>query len=139
MSLLNTYGSSNSNNSGSATQGDLSKDIEVPQNQLPSDSISDMAFSPTNDYLAVASWDCKVRIYEVSNLGVQGKWAFEMKGPVLAVAWAPVCLVAQLHDDAGTWLICRREGTGRHAGGGRVDGQNSGHGGPAQCTADGRR
>ncbi|KAF2164196.1 hypothetical protein M409DRAFT_25539 [Zasmidium cellare ATCC 36951] len=44
------------------TQGDLSKDP-------PAYCISDLRFSPTEDYLSVASWDKKVRIYEIANDG----------------------------------------------------------------------
>jgi mRNA export factor len=71
-----------------STQGDLSKDVEIPPNQLPSDSISDMAFSPAADYLAVASWDKKCYIYEVAGSGATGKWVWEMASPVLSVAWS---------------------------------------------------
>jgi WD40 repeat protein len=49
----------------SSTTGDTSKDVEVPQGQVPSDSISDLQFSPTNDFLAVGSWDKKVYIYDM--------------------------------------------------------------------------
>lgn len=57
--------------SGSAsaanTLGDLSKDIQL--NNGPEDSISHISFSPQSDHLAVASWDKKVRIYEVNAQG----------------------------------------------------------------------
>ncbi|KAF2161676.1 hypothetical protein M409DRAFT_69723 [Zasmidium cellare ATCC 36951] len=70
------------------TQGDLSKDVMV-QNP-PEDSISDLRFSPTGDYLSVASWDKKVRIYEIANDGSsQGKAMFEHEGPVLNCCWSP--------------------------------------------------
>ncbi|KAF2184464.1 Poly(A)+ RNA export protein [Zopfia rhizophila CBS 207.26] len=72
----------------SSTVGDTSKDVDVPSSQMPGDSISDLAFSPQNDFLSVASWDKKVYIYEVNNNGAQGKWAFEMKAPVLGCAWS---------------------------------------------------
>ncbi|KAF2035594.1 Poly(A)+ RNA export protein [Setomelanomma holmii] len=74
--------------STSSTTGDTSKDVEVPQGQLPSDSISDLQFSPTNDFLAVGSWDKKVYIYEVNNNGAQGKWLFECQGHVLGLGWS---------------------------------------------------
>jgi WD40 repeat protein len=78
--------------SSSSTTGDTSKDIEIPQGQLPSDSISDLQFSPQNDFLAVGSWDKKVYIYEVNQQGAQGKWLFECQGHVLGLGWSKVCL-----------------------------------------------
>lgn len=47
------------------------KDIGVPQDLLPADSISAIAFcpvqhSPNLDFLAVASWDTSVRIYMIN-------------------------------------------------------------------------
>ena len=71
------------------TQGDISKDVAL--NQPPEDSISCLAFSPTAEFLSVASWDKKVRIYEVSEQGQsQGKAAMDFDGPVLSCAWSPV-------------------------------------------------
>lgn len=73
------------------TQGDLSKDVTV-QNP-PEDSISDLRFSPASDHLAVASWDKKVRIYEIAGDGQsQGRAMFEHDGPVLNCCWSPVSL-----------------------------------------------
>lgn len=67
--------------------GDISKDIAL--NSPPEDSISDLRFSPTADFLAVASWDKKVRIYQVGNDGSsEGKAAIDFEGPVLACAWS---------------------------------------------------
>jgi mRNA export factor len=81
------FGSSAATSSSSASQGDPSKDI--PLNQPPEDSISDLAFSPSADLLAVASWDKKVRIYQVSEQGQsEGKAAIEFDGPVLSCAWS---------------------------------------------------
>jgi mRNA export factor len=74
----------------STTTGDTSKDVEVQQSQLPSDSIQDLQFSPTNDFLAVGSWDKKVYIYEVAGNGANGKWLFECPGHVLGVGWSKV-------------------------------------------------
>jgi mRNA export factor len=84
------FGSSAPAASASSTTGDTSKDVEVPAGQLPSDSISDLQFSPTNDLLAVASWDKKVYIYEINNSGAQGKWLFECQGHVLGLGWSKV-------------------------------------------------
>lgn len=71
------------------TTGDISKDVTL--NQPPEDSISDMAFSPASDHLAVASWDKKVRIYEINEQGMsEGKALFEHEAPVLSCCWSPV-------------------------------------------------
>ncbi len=71
------------------TQGDLSKDVAVKD--PPEDSISCLAFSRKSEHLAVASWDKKVRIYEIDGQGQsQGKALFEHEGPVLSCAWSPV-------------------------------------------------
>jgi mRNA export factor len=82
----------------SSTTGDTSKDVEVPASQLPSDSISDLQFSPANDFLAVGSWDKKVYIYEVGNNGAQGKWMFECQGHVLGLGWSKVRLIELTTD-----------------------------------------
>ena len=77
------------NTSGSNTQGDLSKDVAVTS--PPDDSISDIAFSPQAEHLAVASWDKKVRIYEINNQGgSEGKAFFEHEGPVFSTHWSKV-------------------------------------------------
>jgi mRNA export factor len=82
------FGSTPAAAASSSTTGDTSKDLEVPAAQLPSDSVSDLQFSPTNDFLAVASWDKKVYVYEITNQGGSGKWFFECEGFVLAVGWS---------------------------------------------------
>lgn len=66
------FGTAASSAASTNTVGDLKNDVAV-QN-LPDDSISCLAFNPNQndqkDFLAVASWDKKVRIYEVdSNTG----------------------------------------------------------------------
>jgi mRNA export factor len=63
----------------------IANDVEVPN--APSDSISAMAFSPTADYLAVASWDNQVRVYEVGQ-AVTGKAAYSHEAPALDVCWS---------------------------------------------------
>lgn len=74
----------NSNN-----QGDLSKDIELTT--PPDDSVSDICFSSQSEHLAVASWDKKVRIYEISATGSSvGKAVYEHEGPVMSVVWSKV-------------------------------------------------
>jgi mRNA export factor len=71
------------------SQGDISKDVAVKE--PPPDSISQIAFSPVADYLAVSSWDNKVRIYEIDGNGnSQGKAYIDFQAPALSVAWSPV-------------------------------------------------
>lgn len=86
----------------STTTGDTSKDVEVQQSQLPSDSIQDLQFSPTNDFLAVTSWDKKVYIYEVAGNGANGKWLFECQGHALSVGWSKVIQNSQALQDNKT-------------------------------------
>jgi mRNA export factor len=71
------------------TMGDLSKDVALTS--PPEDSISDLAFSPVTDHLAVASWDKKVRIYQINEQGMsEGKALFEHEAPVLNCCWSSV-------------------------------------------------
>ena len=63
------------------TSIDIKADLEVPQG--PEDSISDLSFSPTAEIFSVASWDNKVRLYEIGQGGVNGKAMYEHTGPVL--------------------------------------------------------
>lgn len=65
-----------------STTVDLTGDLEVPQG--PDDSISEVAFSPVAEILSVASWDNKVRIYEIGQGGATGKAMYEHTGPVLS-------------------------------------------------------
>ncbi|KAK9451559.1 WD40-repeat-containing domain protein [Limtongia smithiae] len=70
---------------GTAAELQNDRDITSP----PEDSISDICFSPQADFLAVSSWDKKVRIYEVAGNGdSQGKALYEHQGPVLSVHWS---------------------------------------------------
>ncbi|CBX92008.1 hypothetical protein IAQ61_000209 [Plenodomus lingam] len=82
------FGQASATAASSSTTGDTSKDVEVARDQLPSDSISDLAFSPTADFLAVGSWDKKVYVYEINQQGAQGKWVFECQGYVLGLGWS---------------------------------------------------
>ncbi|EAA31842.1 Poly(A)+ RNA export protein [Neurospora crassa] len=73
--------------SASNTLGDLKQDVEL--GQPPEDSISDLAFNPNpadqKDFLAVASWDKKTRIYEIlSNGQGQGQAMIEHDAPVFS-------------------------------------------------------
>lgn len=82
--LFNTGGST-----ANATVGDISKDVAL--NNPPEDSVSDIAFSPITEHVAVASWDKKVRIYEINNQGgSEGKALFEHEQPVLSCCWSRV-------------------------------------------------
>lgn len=84
-------GSSNPN-----TQGDPSKDVAL--NQPPEDGITDLQFSPTGDFLAVSSWDKKVRIYQVSEQGQsEGKAAIDFEAAVLNCAWSNVSVPSEVH------------------------------------------
>lgn len=78
--------------STSNTVGDLKSDIAL--SDPPTDSISDLAFSPAvngPDFLAVSSWDNKVRIYEIAQNGQsQGRHAYEHSQPVLNVDFSKV-------------------------------------------------
>ncbi|KAG7880823.1 hypothetical protein KL905_002309 [Ogataea polymorpha] len=70
------------------TLQDLQNDIVVPNG--PEDSISDLAFSPVAEFLAVSSWDRKNRIYEI-NTGtgqVEGRALYEHEGPVLSTRFS---------------------------------------------------
>ncbi|KAM5469863.1 RNA export factor gle2 [Microsporum audouinii] len=80
--------SSNTTSATSTTTGDISKDVALVS--PPEDSISDLAFSSQSDHLAVASWDKKVRIYEINDQGMsEGKAMFEHQAPVLNCCWSP--------------------------------------------------
>lgn len=86
--MAGLFGSAPSAASAANTLGDLSKDIAL--NNPPEDSISHLAFSPVSNHLAVASWDKKVRIYEVNGQGGEGKALFEHEAPVLSCDWSKV-------------------------------------------------
>jgi len=84
--MASLFGSSPASN---PTQGDLSKDVLLKD--PPEDSISELAFSPKAEMLAVASWDSKVRIYEIDGSGnSQGKAMFQHEGPVLSCDFSRV-------------------------------------------------
>ena len=88
MSLFGSSAPAASSSSVPA-QGDLSKDVAIKD--PPEDSVSQIAFSPASDHLAVSSWDKKVRIYEIDGNGnSMGKAFFEHEGPVLTCAWSKV-------------------------------------------------
>lgn len=74
--------------SNSANLGDISKDVALTS--PPEDSISDLSFSPQSEHLAVASWDKKVRVYEINQGASEGKALFEHEGPVFSTHWSKV-------------------------------------------------
>ncbi len=95
--MAGLFGSATSTSTAN-TLGDLSKDVQLKM--PPEDSISDLSFSPQSAHLAVASWDKKVRIYEINASGGEGKAYFEHEGPVLSCDWSPVSLdYPLLHED----------------------------------------
>ena len=91
------FGSASSTTSA---MGDTKNDYTLAS--PPEDGISDLKFSPLSEHLAVASWDKKVRIYEIaSNGSSEGKAMFECEGPVLGCCWSKVCL--NLHSPDSTF------------------------------------
>lgn len=72
-----------------SNNGDISSDFTLAA--PPEDGISDIEFSSQSEHLAVASWDKKVRIYEIAaNGSSDGKAMFEHEGPVLSCCWSKV-------------------------------------------------
>ena len=85
--LFGTTSAANANSNN--TIGDLKNDYTLAS--PPEDGISDLKFSPQSEHLAVASWDKKVRIYEINaNGGSEGKAMFDHEGPVLSCCWSKV-------------------------------------------------
>jgi WD40 repeat protein len=87
------FGGPSTSTATSNTVGDLKQDVEVQQ--PPSDGITDLAFNPNQssqqDFLAVSSWDKKVRLYEVTAQGqAQPRHAYDHEGPVFSVDWFKV-------------------------------------------------
>lgn len=74
------------------TVGDLKSDVAL--SDPPTDTISDLSFSPAPngpDFLAVSSWDNKVRVYEIAQNGQsQGRHAYEHSQPVLSCDFSKV-------------------------------------------------
>lgn len=88
------------------TTGDISKDVTL--SSPPEDSISEICFSPQTDHLAVASWDKKVRIYEINSNGQsEGKALFDHEGPVLSCHWSKVSYSAALKYNVSANLYHR--------------------------------
>ncbi|PWY66103.1 putative nuclear pore complex protein [Aspergillus heteromorphus CBS 117.55] len=69
-------------------QGSIAKDVSLAN--PPSDSISQLSWSPVANHLAVSSWDQTVRIYDVSqSVTGEGKALFNLAAPVLGCAFSP--------------------------------------------------
>lgn len=84
-----------SSSTPASTTGDLSKDVALTS--PPEDSISDVSFCPTADILSVASWDSKLRLYDISESGQsQGKAMVEHSKPVLSTSFSSVCPVLRV-------------------------------------------
>ncbi|KAE8440669.1 hypothetical protein EG329_006833 [Mollisiaceae sp. DMI_Dod_QoI] len=67
--------------------GNLSRDTKLAS--PPEDSTSDLAWSPVANHLAVASWDSKIRVYDVSKGDAgEGLTAIDLAGPALTCAWS---------------------------------------------------
>lgn len=86
--MAGLFGSSSAASTMANAVGDLKNDVQLEN--PPEDSISDLAFNPTptdpKDFLAVSSWDKKVRIYEIlANGQGQGKHLYEHDAPVFSV------------------------------------------------------
>lgn len=78
---MSFFGASNSTNQ------ELQKDVQVQDG--PEDSISELAFSPQAEFMAVSSWDRKTRIYELQQSGqTVGKALLEHEAPVLSCCWS---------------------------------------------------
>ncbi|CCD22314.1 RNA export factor GLE2 NDAI_0A01560 [Naumovozyma dairenensis CBS 421] len=87
MAFYSSSSSSSGPTQTMATEKDLANDIVV--NNPAEDSISDIAFSPQQDFLfSSSSWDGKVRIWDVQNGIAQGRSQYEHMGPVLTTRWS---------------------------------------------------
>lgn len=80
-----------STTSANPTQGDISKDVPVSAgNGGPSDSISQVAFSPTADILAASSWDGGVYTWQINAQGQSNAGpALKFDAPALACTFMP--------------------------------------------------
>jgi len=93
--MAGLFGSAAATTQQNNTLGDISKDVELAN--PPEDSISDLSFSPKSSHLAVASWDKKVRIYEINAQGIgEGKAMMDFEGPVLSCDWSKVCRFSRI-------------------------------------------
>ncbi|TVY53119.1 Nucleoporin [Lachnellula cervina] len=73
--------------SSNMAANDLSRDATL--SMPPDDSISSLSWSPAANFLAVGSWDSRVRIYDVRTIQTgTGVAAIDFEGPVLACDWS---------------------------------------------------
>ncbi|KAH7061439.1 WD40-repeat-containing domain protein [Macrophomina phaseolina] len=80
-------GAGSASTAANPTQGDTSKDVQI--NQPPSDSISEIAFSPSADILAASSWDGGVYVWQIDGSGQsQAAASFKFDAPALCCTWA---------------------------------------------------
>ncbi|KAI0123816.1 WD40-repeat-containing domain protein [Xylariales sp. AK1849] len=69
------------------TTGAASADVALPADA--EDTISSVSWSPTANHLAAASWDGKVRVYDVASDGTgRGAAILNAEGPILSCDWA---------------------------------------------------
>ncbi|ORY28048.1 WD40-repeat-containing domain protein [Naematelia encephala] len=74
--MMSTFGRTN-----------VKPDVELVQ--PPSDSVSTILFSPTQDILATGDWASEVRLYDVNSQGQsQPRAMYKHNAPVLALAWS---------------------------------------------------
>ncbi|KAJ3554725.1 hypothetical protein NPX13_g10539 [Xylaria arbuscula] len=67
----------------------LDNDIALPSDN--EDTIQCLSWSPATNHLAAASWDGKVRIYDVASTGsARGVAALTTEAPVFSCDWAEV-------------------------------------------------
>ncbi|CCE63172.1 hypothetical protein TPHA_0E00770 [Tetrapisispora phaffii CBS 4417] len=84
---MSFFRSNTSSNQTMAADKDLMNDIVI--NNPAEDSISDIAFSPQQDFLfSVSSWDNKVRIWDAQGGNPQGRAQYEHAAPVLCTRWS---------------------------------------------------
>ncbi|KAI1642219.1 WD40 repeat-like protein [Daldinia loculata] len=71
-----------------SSMGSLSNDVSLPDDAQ--DTISSVSWSPVANYLAAASWDGKIRVYDVNanSRTAKGTAVFNAVGPVLGCDWA---------------------------------------------------
>ncbi|KAI8634648.1 WD repeat domain-containing protein [Xylariaceae sp. FL1651] len=70
-----------------SSQGSLADDVALPSDG--EDTISSLSWSPVANHLAAASWDGKVRIYDVASTGsARGVAALSAEGPIFDCDWA---------------------------------------------------
>lgn len=112
--MAGLFGGGSASTAANPTQGDTSKDVQI--NTPPSDSISEIAFSPSADILAASSWDGSVYVWQIDGNGQSTPaTSFKFDAPALCCTWSQVRL--HKHDTAmaiGAWYGCNNnEFTGR--------------------------